>query len=302
MAGRGLGSGRRSVDLLDDEDVEIDVMSSPASNAGSLSSGERQGWVSAFRLQLQVSPWFSSWLLLDWLVCGVLLLSVEIPVNLFATPHEVFFITDDFAQSYPLMPNTIPNWLLMVLIIIPPILVTISVLVRRLSFENKVHEIHHGVLSWLQAITINFLVCDALKYSCGRHRPDYFARMQREDASPTLIKDASLSFPSGHSSSSFAVMTFLFLYACGKTRVFYRGHFSQLIVIAIPLYIALFVAISRVQDYRHNYSDIVAGALLGLISGLIGYLMNFPSVLHRRADIPRNKKAVWASEQHVEQQ
>jgi len=249
------------------------------------------GWLDITRARIRNSDWFSMYYFLDWAVCLLVILIVEGPLNTFITPHEVFFMEGDYSQSYPLESSTVPNWALAVVMNLPPIITTVCILLWRRDDEtNKRHEIHHAVLSWLMACTINFMICDTVKYACGRHRPDYFAR-QAADISAFEQKNAHLSFPSGHSSGSFTSMTFLFLWICGKLKIFHQGHFFTLLAAGVPLYFSTWVAVTRVQNYKHNYSDILAGILLGLISGAIGYLMNFPSVLDRNSNRPKNKKA-----------
>nr|GEY42840.1 putative lipid phosphate phosphatase 3, chloroplastic [Tanacetum cinerariifolium] len=80
----------------------------------------------------------------------------------------------------------------------------------------------------------------------------------------SLIRDGHKSFPSGHTSLSFAGLIFLALYLAGKLKVFdHRGHVAKLCVILLPLLMASLVAVSRVDDYRHHWQDISVGGLLG---------------------------------------
>ena len=248
-----------------------------------------KGWIAITRARIRTSDWFTLYHFLDWAVCLLVILAVEGPLNLFVTPHEVFFLEGDYSQMYPFESSTVPNWALVLVMNLPPFITTVCIILQRKDNVNKRHEIHHAILSWLMACTINFMFCDTVKYACGRHRPDYFAR-QAENISVFEQKNAHLSFPSGHSSGSFTSMTFLFLWICGQTRMFSRGHFFGLLAAGIPLYFSTWVAVTRVQNYKHNYSDILAGILLGLISGSIGYLMNFPSILDLNSHRPKNKK------------
>ena len=237
-------------------------------------------WVS----KAEIMKWFHLLYVLDWIVAS----SIFVGTSLFrtiASPHEVYFMDGDFSQSYPYQESTVPSWALVLIGISPAVITTIYQLFRKAPKEEKLHEIHHALLSWFEAMAINALIGTSAKFACGRHRPDYFARI---GMSAAIVKDSHLSFPSGHSSGSFSAMTFVFWYFCGKTKVFYKGFFSQLVIIAIPLYFALWVAITRVQDYKHNYSDILGGMLLGLIAGTIAYLMNFNSPLSPDSDKAKN--------------
>jgi len=77
-----------------------------------------------------------------------------------------------------------------------------------------------------------------IKFSANRTRPD----------------GTSLSFPSGHTSASFATATVL------------QSHFGW--KAGIPAYaMASWVAASRVQRDRHYVSDVIAGATIGILAG-----------------------------------
>jgi hypothetical protein len=78
----------------------------------------------------------------------------------------------------------------------------------------------------------------ALKFSTRRTRPD----------------GTTLSFPSGHTASSFATATVL------------RAHFGW--KAGVPAYaVATWVAASRMQSERHYLSDVIAGATVGILAG-----------------------------------
>ncbi|VFQ99952.1 unnamed protein product [Cuscuta campestris] len=80
-----------------------------------------------------------------------------------------------------------------------------------------------------------------------------------------ILKDGHKSFPSGHTSWSFAGLGFLSLYLAGKIKAFdSRGHVAKLCLIWVPLTAAALVGISRVDDYRHHWQDVFAGGLLVL--------------------------------------
>ncbi len=64
------------------------------------------------------------------------------------------------------------------------------------------------------------------------------------------------SFPSGHTTSSFAAMTVLF-------RRFEKGQWGFLML-------AILIAFSRMYFYVHYPSDVVAGIVLGTLSGIGG--------------------------------
>ena len=70
-------------------------------------------------------------------------------------------------------------------------------------------------------------------------------------------RPTSYSFPSGHSSTSFACATAIFMY---RKRL---GIYAMIL--------AFFIAFSRMYNYVHFPSDVLAGSLLGILFALITY-------------------------------
>lgn len=142
----------------------------------------------------------------------------------------------------------------------------------------------------------------------GRPRPDMFDRCQPPTGiqNPPLhllnyticttdhntydFKDGFKSFPSGHSSFSFAGLGYLSFYLAGKMHLFDRGgvsdfcimpfsltaltycllqHTYKSFIFSFPFLGALLVATTRVSDYRHHWSDVFVGGIIGKISLLI---------------------------------
>ncbi|KAL0381410.1 UNVERIFIED_CONTAM: putative lipid phosphate phosphatase 3, chloroplastic [Sesamum angustifolium] len=80
---------------------------------------------------------------------------------------------------------------------------------------------------------------------------------------------------------AFAGLGFLSLYLAGKIKAFDgKGHVAKLCVVLLPLVVASLIGISRVNDYRHHWQDVVAGGLLGLIVATLCYLQFFPPPYH----------------------
>ncbi|KAL6010804.1 hypothetical protein ACLOJK_001246 [Asimina triloba] len=93
----------------------------------------------------------------------------------------------------------------------------------------------------------------------------------------SVIKEGHKSFPSGHTSWSFAGLGFLALYLAGKVKVFdQNGHVAKLCLVFLPLLAAALVGISRVDDYWHHWQDVFAGGLIGLAVATLCYLQFYP--------------------------
>jgi len=85
-------------------------------------------------------------------------------------------------------------------------------------------------------------------------------------------------------------MLFLALYLHGKFQVYNHENsasFSKSILLASPLAIAFFISMSRAIDYHHNFSDIIAGALIGLGVAYYVYFLYYPPLSSKNCDKPK---------------
>lgn len=104
--------------------------------------------------------------------------------------------------------------------------------------------------------------------------PEVWKNAGYEYVWPNLIKKSdSWSFPSGHTSTSIGA-GFALLLACRKKEL----------GIGIPAFIiSLLIGFSRIYVHVHYPTDVIAGALVGLVAGLIMYLvfdkLVFPKVV-----------------------
>jgi membrane-associated phospholipid phosphatase len=118
----------------------------------------------------------------------------------------------------------------------------------------------------------------------GRLRPDFDARVALGDASQ--ISDGRQSYPSGHAAYSFMALGLTSLYLLGRSRVLAApppGAFLVFVACFAPTAAAGYIALSRPANYKHDFSDINAGACIGLFSAAAAYLLNFGSPLDAAA-------------------
>jgi diacylglycerol diphosphate phosphatase / phosphatidate phosphatase len=136
------------------------------------------------------------------------------------------------------------------------------------------HDFHNACLGLFCALVFTLAMTDAIKLTAGRYRPDWYARAGESES---VIKDGRQSFPSGHSSISFAGMVFLSLYIAGKTGIFRKngGAVWKAVVGFFPIIAAAAIAISRVRDYQYVsvfYCKLTISTLLIAITFLTSWL------------------------------
>lgn len=65
-----------------------------------------------------------------------------------------------------------------------------------------------------------------------------------------------------------------------------RNDLACVLVALAPLIGASLIAISRLEDYRHDVFDVTAGSLLGMIIAYLSYRRCYPSLRLARCDEP----------------
>ena len=138
----------------------------------------------------------------------------------------------------------------------------------------------HELFALLEGYSATVFLTEAAKLGVGRTRP--VLALDRPDP-PDLGEEATLSFFSGHTSSSFYLAAFLWrdlsdwlVYdklgdATDGTRL-WAGRIAP----AAALYgVAGVVGLSRIIDQRHYFSDVLVGALVGGAAGNLAYALHF---------------------------
>ncbi|KAL4913573.1 PAP2 superfamily-domain-containing protein [Aspergillus aurantiobrunneus] len=203
---------------------------------------------------------------------------------------------------------------------------------RALVWRRKIWEWNAGWLGLALACAGVFMATEGLKDLYGKPRPDMLARCspdleniadyavgglgQRLAGAPTLVTwdicrnradmlrmDGFVSFPSGHSSFSFAGLTYFSLWLCCKFSIKfpYLAHspFTQdlraqnrlairaqgaappiyLVIFAfVPFAVAFFISASRWYDYRHHGFDIIFGSVMGMVFAWVGFRLYSPPI------------------------
>lgn len=127
-------------------------------------------------------------------------------------------------------------------------------------------------------------------------------------------------------------MTTVSLFLAGKTaawcfntpapaRSILGSRMSRLVITFLPLFFAIWVAVSRVEDYvgsalrflrhrvdnprqRHHKEDVIVGSLIGASSSLLIYLMYWPNPFSASSfapDVMGRPRAVYGTNVHSRQ-
>ncbi|KAH9926145.1 phosphatidic acid phosphatase type 2/haloperoxidase [Fomitopsis serialis] len=191
-------------------------------------------------------------------------------------------------------------------------------------------DVHNSTLGLVLSLALAAAITEFTKVTVGRPRPDLISRcIPRSGAvDPTYgLSDASIctqtdhymmedgwrSFPSGHSSLSFAGLGFLAFYVAGKLHLFdKRGCAPKAWAALTPLSAAALIAISRTMDYRHHATDVLTGSLLGFVAAYFSYRQYYPSLaspyahrpysprIPREDRLPMHAREVQLAEQYTD--
>ena len=164
-------------------------------------------------------------------------------------------------------------------------------------------HVHTVLVGLAEATAVTLLTTSVLKFSVARLRPDFQDRIKRYycnrsdhadvdctgftegplSADPVLNEqiwnDGRRSFPSGHASTSFAVATYAALitgghYVWGKDATATSRAWAIPAQVAV-LGLATYVSWTRVDDGRHNVSDVLTGAAIGTAIASLSYWRRF---------------------------
>lgn len=190
----------------------------------------------------------------------------------------------------------------------------------RPALRGRAWTVHAAWLGLCLSLAAALFVTEGLKTLVGKPRPDMLstchpdiANLQNfilggvgttlDSEAPVLVSwkicqqkdhsklnDAFSSFPSGHSSFSWAGLLYLSLWLCSRLSIMWacrhcshakegRRHEQaapplwQVLVTAVPIGVALFICGSRYADFHHAGIDIFAGAVIGIVSAVASFFL-----------------------------
>ncbi|EOR03532.1 hypothetical protein J056_002989 [Wallemia ichthyophaga EXF-994] len=243
---------------------------------------------------------------MDWVICAALLGLLYIINNVHGYWRE-FDLNDASIRHSHTEDERVPLWLLGILIGLVPI---VAKILLSTQWYRSYTDLHHALLGFLLTAGLTLSTTTAVKVLVGRPRPDLIARCQpRSGASNAdvglatadvctqtdfeLLQDGFRSFPSGHSSTSFALLGYLSFYLAGKMQVFdTKGHTVKSWICWAPWIGAVLIAVSRTMDYRHHATDIIAGGVIGTFFAYVCYRQYYPHLGNAMCHKPHNTRYV----------
>lgn len=248
-------------------------------------------------------PAFIKWRISDVLYLAVVFLVYPAVSKL--EPFQRQFYVDDLTISHPFAEiERVPVFQLFLYAVVVPLVVVaaLSVVVTRPA--SKVYTTYVSLIGVLVSTFTASLVTDILKNGFGRHRPDFLARCIPAPSAPRgvlvfakdvcttdnmdRLLDGFRTTPLGHLSISFAGLLYLTLWLCGQLAVTRpQAGVWRWFIACTPTVGAALIALSRTEDYRHHFVDVLVGLALGSLVAIWLYLRLFPSLTARRCYVPR---------------
>lgn len=235
-----------------------------------------------------------------WRIGDVILIPIVFLINSYvfyiSYPFERQFVINDVTINHPFTEHErVPNEVNMIYSLAIPVVIIVIVTSLLGDPRHKLYLGYISILGLFVSFFVNELFTDALKNWIGRHRPDFIARcIPKADAPRDVLvfakdvcttkdllrlADGFRTTPSGHSSSAFSGLGYLSLWLMGQllTEHPLTGSWRK-VVAAVPLLGAALIAISRTEDYRHHFVDVILGSMLGFTVAYWSYRRNFPEL------------------------
>ncbi|ABN67288.1 diacylglycerol pyrophosphate phosphatase [Scheffersomyces stipitis CBS 6054] len=251
---------------------------------------------------LNPKSFFFKWRITD--IFTLIILGVIYVVTYNDKPFERQFYVNDITISHPFAEKerVSGSQLFLYALWFPlTLLVSVSLVITRPKY--KMYVMYTSVIGLLLSVATTSVFTDIIKNQIGRHRPDFLARCVPKDGTPknvlvyakdvcttdnmSRLYDGFRTTPSGHSSLSFAGLSYSSLWLAGQLVA---GNDSvgswRTIISFIPTLGAAFIALSRTQDYRHHFVDVFIGSLIGLVAAFWSYYRLFPSLKNRKSYYP----------------
>ncbi|KAL4259313.1 PA-phosphatase related phosphoesterase family protein [Pleurotus pulmonarius] len=138
------------------------------------------------------------------------------------------------------------------------------------TFRRSLLDIHHGAIAIMGSRGLTHLLTEFLKNTVGRLRPDFLARCKWDKA----LKECTGHIENVLDAGQTAAWCF---HAPLPPSSWTSSRAGRLSITIAPMIWAVYVAITRLEDYRHHKEDVIVGSLIGISTATIFYLMFWPN-------------------------
>lgn len=217
-------------------------------------------------------------------LCVLLAGLPSIILTVMFSPYQRGIYCDDESISYPYKRDTISHRAIAAVLITCSIAIITTgeaylVYSKRLhsnsQFNQYLSALYKIVGTYLFGAAVSTSLTDLAKFTIGRPRPNFLAVCAPKVCSgymlqinctgnPRNVTESRLSFYSGHSSFGMYCMLFLSLYVHARMQ----GKWTRLVRPTVQFFLVMFavyVAYTRVSDYKHHWSDVLVGLLQGAL-------------------------------------
>lgn len=216
--------------------------------------------------------------------------------GLFPTLIKRGYFCDDRSIQHPFNGDTVATSVLLVSGIIPLFLIWIAELLfytppstlcvrtdkSSTRYSTTWRECWYWFQKYARSLILKLLLVDILKIFSAEHRPHFIDTCRPDvicegneyvstytctntDYQPYFIRDASKSFPSGHSSVSVYASIFMIWYLQKRTPKI-RSVMALPLCQAVVAMWGIFCPMSRIIDNRHHWWDVLAGSIIGAVA------------------------------------
>ncbi|KAK3591653.1 hypothetical protein CHS0354_040562 [Potamilus streckersoni] len=211
------------------------------------------------------------------------------------------FFCDDQSLMYPYRPDTVSIGLVCILCVVTPAILmaiiegilhyqsrqkgegwnhlkyattcykTIGVFLFGMGLTQILGEIGKLVVGRLRPHFFDVCKPDYNKIDCFKNNVSVYVNVGDQYCTGTdlsLLTDARKSFLSNHASTAFFGFTFFTIYLQVRF-IWTRLEIFRLLLQSVSMVVALYVGFSRIMDYKHHWSDVLGGAVLGTMVAIL---------------------------------
>ncbi|KAI6650340.1 Lipid phosphate phosphohydrolase 1-like [Oopsacas minuta] len=190
-----------------------------------------------------------------------------------------------------------------------PFHVKLHCIYRELKIPYGLWKTMLTLYAFIVGIFLTLVVTNAIKLSVGELRPHFlsicqpnFTELECRDSfgyatyvtnytcygtDTENIREARLSFPSGH--ASFIVYNMVFLMFFLELKPYIPRGIRSAVTLLFAL-TGMLVAITRLYDYKHHANDVIGGSIIGLVTAIFTYFFHL-----RLNTVPRSVESLEAA-------